>query len=66
MENVNSGMHEKVIAVAVKKGKPSQLALKWTVENLVKGNKSLILIQARRKSVEFGMKLGFREAEIFF
>lgn len=65
MEKVNSTTHENLIAVAVKKGKPSQLALKWTVENLSKETKSIILIHAKRKSVEFGMKFGFRDFEIF-
>lgn len=47
-------MENKTVAVAVKKGKYSQLAVKWAVENLPMETQSLLLLHVRLKSEAFG------------
>lgn len=45
----SGAQQEKAIAVAVKKSRNSQLALKWAVENLMKESQSLTLVHVRHK-----------------
>ncbi|KAL9662097.1 hypothetical protein QQ045_026925 [Rhodiola kirilowii] len=58
-----AGTHEKAIAVAVKKGRYSQLALKWAVENLTDEGQSLMLVHVRPKSQTFNRGAKFSHYE---
>ncbi|CAM8878249.1 unnamed protein product [Rhodiola kirilowii] len=53
METPKAGAQDKAVAVAVKKSRNSQLALKLAVENLMKANESLTLVHVRPRNQNF-------------
>ncbi|KAL9667645.1 hypothetical protein QQ045_002008 [Rhodiola kirilowii] len=60
------GAQDKAVAVAVKKSRNSQLALKWAVENLMKANESLTLVHVRPRNQNFrkGLQTDFVYGEM--
>lgn len=59
MDSPASVVDDKVVAIAVNKGKISQAALKWAIENLVVGGRSVVLLHVRAKAQAFDPKSNF-------